>query len=113
LRHDNIAHRDGRRTIEPIALNQQLDILLGTCIHKRSHHLAAPDAELALDFEERLAGGGLGVEGFVEGEEACAETEEGAPGGVGEFFAVGDREGLAAALDYFVVVFVDDVECVA
>ena len=49
----------------------------------------------------------------MEGEEACAETEEWAPGGVGEFFAVGEGEGLAAALDYFVVVFVDDVECVA
>lgn len=49
----------------------------------------------------------------MDAEELGAETEEGSAGGRGEFLSVGEGEGLAAALDDFLVVGVGYVEGIA
>jgi len=112
-RHRDSIHTNNRTPIQPISFHQQLYRLSITRICECSDHFRGSDGEFAFYFEEDLAGGKLGVEGFVDGEEFRAETEEGGALGSGEFFAVGEGHGLASALDYFVAIFVDDVECVA
>ena len=49
----------------------------------------------------------------MEREMPRAEREERLAGVGREIFAVGERHGLASALQHFVAILVDDVECVA
>jgi len=97
LCNDHAIQGDGGAAVEPIAFDEELDGGVGRCVGEGGDHLRFPDGEFGFDFEELVAVGGFGVEGFVDAEEFVTEVEEGAALVVGEFFSVGYGEGFALA----------------